>query len=324
MRILISLVTTAATTAMLIFPNAQAFALGCTDIAGAKFDPDLKVMSTNYGRLLPDSKQISETKQQIDAITLKRLVATKINTTNASARLSLASNNNSQIVATINGKTINHTTPSNPANLGLVEPKAKIAAALAAIGKPAQAYTPPPPPSNVNLATLSPTNREISAGQHQFKIVGTPITEKSTTIQYTCTKDLEFAGDPADLVTMVVLRGVLKATTITKTTTIARSLDFKIIDIATFQSVTRDQFLKIFTDVPQITRLMVTKPIATEPVAIKTAPVPVVAPKSTPKTSRRPAQYANKKKPSWALILFAALLSVAVIYLARRHWNETH
>ena len=119
MRILISLVSFG----VLALSYTPASALGCKDIPGAKVDPDLQVMATSFGRLLPGRELINEKKLQNETIAIRRVVATRIQTTDGSARADLMmSNDNTTILsALIKGQAFSQTTQAKVTNLGYQE-----------------------------------------------------------------------------------------------------------------------------------------------------------------------------------------------------------
>ncbi len=254
MRILISLVSFG----VLALSHTPASALGCKDIPGAKVDPDLQVMATSFGRLLPGRELINEKKLQNETISIRRIVATRIQTADGSARADLMmSNDNTTILsALINGQTFNQTTQEKVTSLGYQGDIGKIASGLAQIGQSGEAFVSPQIGQAFNLDNLSTSNPEISAEQHNLKIAGTPTTQEQTNIRYTCTNDAEFAGNPADLPSMVVLRGVVKAVTIVKTITTDRSLDINISDVATFKTVSKAEFQDILASFTGIAKMM--------------------------------------------------------------------
>ncbi len=254
MRILISLVSFG----VLALSYTPASALGCKDIPGAKVDPDLQVMATSFGRLLPGRELINEKKLQNETIAIRRVVATRIQTTDGSARADLMmSNDNTTILsALIKGQAFSQTTQAKVTNLGYQGDIEKIASGLAKIGQSGEAFVSPQIGPPLNLDDLSTSSPEIRAEQHNLKITGTPTTQEQTNIRYTCTNDAEFAGNPADLPTMVVLRGVVKAVTIVKTITTDRSLDINIADVAIFKTVSKAEFQDILASFSGIAKMM--------------------------------------------------------------------
>ncbi len=336
MRIFLSLVSVG----VLVLSYSQAGALACKDIPGARIDPDLNVLSTSFGRLLPDRREITDQRQESETISFRRIVATRIQTDDgkATADLLLGNDDSTFVSASINGKSLKQTTPTKLAGLGFTESVDKITMALAKINQPAKAFVTPQIGTQVTLKDLSKARPEVSAGQHNIKISGTPKTEKTTNIMYTCTSDAEFAGDPTILNTMVVLRGVLKATTITRITTINRSLNIKIADIATLQTVTANQFQKILATVPEIAKLftiaqtdkVVTPPPLPRVPAIEQGTQPVqpgaqaarpTATKSSPFLTELIDFFSLSKPGTWVLLFFAMLIS-GLGFLGSRRGRE--
>ncbi|VAV94256.1 hypothetical protein MNBD_ALPHA08-19 [hydrothermal vent metagenome] len=339
MRILISLVSFG----VLALSYTPASALGCKDIPGAKVDPDLQVMATSFGRLLPGRELINEKKLQNEAIAIRRVVATRIQTTDGSARADLMmSNDNTTILsALINGQTFNQTTQSKVTNLGYQDNVEKIALGLAKIGQSGEAFVSPQIGPPLNLDDLSTSNPEITTEQHNLKIAGTPTTQEQTNIRYTCTNDAEFAGNPADLPTMVVLRGVVKAVTIVKTITTDRSLDINISDVAIFKTVSKAEFQDILANFSGIAKMMQVAQV-TDPDPVPPSPAasgqtmaqiiePAVDKATVDIAAENPAQptssnafvtelvafFSLTKPGTWVLLLLAMLLSGVVFRRSR-------
>lgn len=326
---------------VLFFSHSSASALGCKDLPGAVVDRDLNVMSTNFGRLLPDRKSIKKQRTQKNTLTVERLVATRIVTRDGSARADVVLKSDSSIAVSgvIDGQNFTRTSGAGLAGLGFKGSVEKLTTALKNIGRPLKAFEAPQISSGLQLGNLSRDSVKILTEQHKRSIKGTNRQEKTTVLKYSCTGNAEYAGDPTVLKSMVVLRGVVKATTITKTITFIRSLDITMVDVAKYQTVSRQRFLSILAPLPGIGDLVKAPEIA-EPKLTAQAPVkrsvavePVIEKVIVESKAFEPIKVPEEKsvlmeivdffslaKPgTWILLLVGALLSTLVMLRNRKN-----
>ena len=258
----------------------DAWSLGCADIPGSRIDPDLNVFSRfqSYGRLLPEFKKKLETAEERRTLVVDRLVARKLVLPEDKGYIWLLQPTSGPVtVKTVFGDNeLSATTDAVTANLDNTEYNGQLARAFFALGINWRAFS----PSTVAIGNILKT--DASSGRATVEqtirtLAGTPRVERTQTVDYACSSRASFVGDYKKLPSVVVLRGTIKATQTTTTTTTQRYLDLTINEIVEQQPVTTAEAKKLLAPFPAMVTALeeLDKPPETEePVASLELPLP--------------------------------------------------
>ena len=312
--------------------SSQVHALGCKDIAGAVVDPDLQILAADYGRLLPGRKTISKTVRKEISVSADRLVGREITAAGGKykARIVLAANGHTTINAFIDGRNIRESLDRPVAGLGLGEQIKRIQAAYEQAGLKFDDFKQP----EVTRTEFPPAGKATASrqlvGRHIVKANGVPIKTTASRLMYSCTRDMQFAGDPAQLNTIVVISGVLKAITVKEETATERPLAITISDYTSSGTVSPSRFFSLLAGVPGIEKPVPVPDKTANAAEVRADDIPdrhVTAPKisklgpsesraETPRQPERKLDRLESLKPGggsfWPFALPAIVLVLAV------------
>jgi hypothetical protein len=235
--------------------SSQAWSLGCADIPGARVDPDLNLFSPfqSYGRLLPEFKKQQETAEERRKLEVDRLVARKLVLPDGKGYVWVLQPSGGPVTikAVLAGKELTAQTDSDTANLDNTEYNGQLAQAFFALGINWRDFSPPAVDVEDILKTDASSGR-ATVEQTIRTLAGTPKVESRQTVDYACSNKASFVGDYNELPSVVVLRGTIRATQTSVTTTTNRYLDLTINETVEQQPVSFAELGKLLAPFPEM------------------------------------------------------------------------
>ena len=251
--------------------GSPAMALDCSRIPGARIDLDLSSLasSRDYGRLYPEFKTEQKSAEFRRAVHVDRLVGRRLVLDDGGGEviLQLTEEGTTDIIASLAGRDYRRNTRSSLTGLNNASYNGQLAQAFFALGIVWKDYQ-APPLSEFDFSRLPDHDDSVRVGQTTLQLAGIPLVERDSKIDYACSDRASFVGDPADLSTMVVLKGTIRASQLTVTTTTERILDLTINDIVERQTASRAQLRSLLSEFPELVSAL------SEPVAVAEAQQP--------------------------------------------------
>ena len=254
---------------LMLFTGGQSrpvYALGCADLPNSRIDPGLAAFSSSspYGKLLLASKIVRKTAVSEQSLVLERQVALLflIKNTPDTVSVKLISPDKSLVTARIAGQVTTTGTGKSFARLEQKSMQAQLARRLALLGIAADKFTLPGLPATIGFENLGDTTGPVLIASHLEAIDATPLITSQSSLTYDCSSAARFAGNPAQLKTLVVLKGTVRATTVITRTTTRRILNVTTKDMAQVIEADVETLLGVFAGVDAITTALVSNRLA--------------------------------------------------------------
>ncbi|NNE24915.1 MAG: hypothetical protein HKN11_20130, partial [Rhizobiales bacterium] len=229
-------------------------ALECLDIPGARHDPalDASAADQSYGRLFPAFKSQDKAEKVVRKLPIDRLVGKRLAVKGGAgeARLALTGDGATTITVRTAGSVARHTAPSMLAGLDNAAYNGKLARTLFSLGIAWKDFAAPAVPA-IDFGQIPATPTIASIARTTLELKGKPSVERSQTVDYACSSEAAYIGDPAQLSSVVVLKGTIRATQLTTTTTTDTVLDLTINDVVEQQSVSYGDLVALLGSYPE-------------------------------------------------------------------------
>ncbi|MGI9463146.1 MAG: hypothetical protein ACR2OM_04365, partial [Aestuariivirgaceae bacterium] len=194
--------------AILLLTGGQALALGCADIPGAKVDLSLDtyVSGQSYGRLLPEFNSNNKSEEKLRNLPIDRLIGKRLQLEDGTGHvwLTLTQKGTTEIAAVAGDSTATAVASSKLADLDNTAYNGKLARTFFSLGIAWTDFAEPLIPA-IDLAQVPSELTIARVAQTTLRLSGKPKIETEKSVEFACSSQASFVGDPSQLSSLVVL-----------------------------------------------------------------------------------------------------------------------